>query len=929
MVLNTGSVVSGLYCPTLASIMALPGFGDKWSPPLPLDPPGTPATLRAQSHLLAARARADGSIVAGLSDTYVAKCPEVGAWLFGGASDRPPVGKLTDIGLVYRADFDGQPASALALHGECLLSQVTVGPYVMGTVLDAHEGHPFVPLGAAVCGIPFEDVCRRRRFAVDLSAACLDYVEAAFMVDGRVLVHERRVVLTETSQFFHEAIRWCNSAGPIAEAPPRSACLAQLLMRCWERSEVCLDCNSSGRAVRQPCPHKVATVRGLPMLTFDQWCGSAKALALAGTSSFELQQYAAAILAVSPEDPAHSDIATSETGVVAALPPVGYRYSFHRSDDALSFFSEPMRRSILGGGDQPSADSLRLGTPVYQATVAVASEAAALAAGSSEEEDEAHRRSQAHRLISQLSEALGRLPPGACPAGPPRDSSALPDLVPTVVDLWEGSSAPTAPSGASASSGALTDFAVAATDAADDNGGRSSRSGELSIDGAVAATGGTCGQPLCTAAAIPQALFIGATSLGSNHTATGAPLESPDLERTSITQGAERGDDVALSLSVLPPNSTGLDGLTVEQAECDSTEKAEAVTARCNHRRSSVVAEFDAVAQRTGPLTGRVTRVHGSRLLERGQDAKDVSALTVRPKAETDPFRSALLHFGGSSLHSGSSPSLASPCHVEGSTKVGAARSVGNPSVLPPTLPTGKAIVRVEPLCTSVALRSTSSAATTPPALAEHTTVSRIARERPADAPPRRAKAHPCPLCDAAFASRSDVTRHVTTVHERRRQWPCEYPGCKFTGLQKGHLNTHVAAVHHTERPYVCTECNTTGRPPFRSISRSAVERHVRRVHRGIRPYGCRSCRQAFASRSDLRRHCQRQHGTATLDDGAGGPGKHAGQILRTAVSAQGADAEGEAAATPSRAYAPLPGNGTTTAALNIERPGGSTSTGE
>lgn len=108
-----------------------------------------------------------------------------------------------------------------------------------------------------------------------------------------------------------------------------------------------------GGAVRQPCRHNEATVRGLPMLTFDQWSGSARASALASTSPFELQQYAAAILAVSPEDPARGDIAKSETGVVAALPPVGNRYSIQRSDHAVSFFSEALRRSILGGGDQP------------------------------------------------------------------------------------------------------------------------------------------------------------------------------------------------------------------------------------------------------------------------------------------------------------------------------------------------------------------------------------------------------------------------------------------------------------------------------------------------------------------------------------------------------------------------------------------------
>lgn len=956
--------------------MAVPGFGDKWSLPLPLDPPGTPATRRAQSHLVAARARPDGSIVAGLSNAYVADCPEVGAWLFGCATDRPPMGKLSDIGIVYRLNFEDQPASEVALHGECMLSQVTVGPFVMGTVLASHRGHPFIPMGSAVCGIPFEDVCTRRRFAVNLSSACLDYVEAAYTVDGRVLVHERRVVLAETGQFLHEAIRWYNSAGAIGKAPPRSACLAQLLMRSWERSEVCLDCSPVGVAVRQPCPHKVATVRGLPMLTFDQWCGSAGALALAGTSSFELQQYAAAIMAASPEDPTRGDTSASEMGVVTALPPVGYRYSFHRSDDALSFFSNSMRRSILGGGDQPSADSLRLGTPIYQATVALANDAAVMGGGKTKEEDEARQQTRAHRLISEVSKAFGKLPPGYGASGPPRDGAALMDLVPTEVALCESDSEPAASSVASVNSEAVTDIVVAAAESVFGSGGVSSSVGVPSVDGA--STGGT--EP---ATGSPQAGRMVSTNLRIN----GASPKGRHSEGPDLADAAGRKEDLALPFPVSQLNPTELGGVKVEQAQSGLTETFDPVSSdvpvttmeptnlvgrtypsapsmaffptapnppstlagpssptgstglaaplgplvpggiiaptaliapgepvTVTRNRGSVEALYDAIAQRTRPLCGPVTRFRGSQPPERGMDANvvddDVLSEVVPPMVGARSPLAADRHLTGSLSNSGSSSSLDAARHVEGSSTVDAARPVSNPIVLPPTLPTGDITTSEDPPSSSVP--STSSAATAPPAFAATvTTPSPLAPELHADPHARRAKVHPCPLCDAAFASRSDVTRHVTTVHERRRQWPCEHPGCKFTGLQKGHLTTHVAAVHHAARPYVCTECNTPGRPPFRAISRSAVERHVRRVHRGIRPYGCPSCRQAFASRSDLKRHCQRQHGAAACgEDKASGSGGHAGQTQSTAGGGGGDDVSGEAEATLTEGLASLPGSG-------------------
>lgn len=879
-------------CPVLTSAMAVPG--DKRSPPLPRDPPGTPATRRAQSHLVAARARPDGSTVSGLSYAYVADCPEVGAWLFGCATDRPPVGKLSDIGIVYRLNFDGQPASDVALHGECMLSQVTVGPYVMGIVLASHRGHPFIPMGSAVCGIPIEDSCRRRRFAVNLSTGCLEYVEAAYMVDGRVLVHERRVVLTETGQFLHEAIRWYNSAGAIGEAPPRSACLAQLLMRSWERSEVCLDCSPLGVAVRQPCQHKVATVRGLPMLTFDQWCMSAGALALAGTSSFELQQYAAAIMAASPEDPTRGDVSLSETGVVAALPPVGYRYSFHRSDDALSFFSDSMRRSILGGGDQPSADSLRLGTPIYQATVALANDAAVMGGAASKEEDEARQRTRAHRLISEMSKALEKLPPGYDASGPPRDGAALLDFVPTEVALWEGRSGLSSPSSASAGWGVETGAVVAASDA--DSGLASAD--VLNIDATAAEAGGTWSKPVGA-----HTSLFSVTRLGSNLINNRAPPESCDPEGPKMSLAAGRGDDLAQPHPVSPLSSAQLDDVIAGCAQSGSTETDEGPAAGRTESRRSMVEDVRAAARRTRPLGGRVARSCRGRPLKRCAGSNEAEW----PMVEARAWFAAGRRSTGTSSSSGSSSSLEAPRHVEGSSSVDAARPVDNPIVLPPTLPTGDITTSEDPPSSSVP--STSSAATTLPAFAATaTTPSPLAPELHADPPARRAKVHPCPLCDAAFASRSDVTRHVTTVHERRRQWPCEHPGCKFTGLQKGHLTTHVAAVHHAARPYVCIECNTPGRPPFRAISRSAVERHVRRVHRGIRPFGCPSCRQAFASRSDLKRHCQRQHGAATCgDDEAGGSGGHAGQTQSTAGGDGVNDAAGEAEATSSQALASLP----------------------
>lgn len=111
-----------------------------------------------------------------------------------------------------------------------------------------------------------------------------------------------------------------------------------------------------------------------------------------------------------------------------------------------------------------------------------------------------------------------------------------------------------------------------------------------------------------------------------------------------ITAGAVQVDEHAFTFAVRPLCLTGLDGVILKLTQPGSKEMVEPATARRTHHRSSVVAEFDAVARRTGPLNGRVTRIIGSRPLERGEVAKIVSASSVRLKVHAGPSFSAVGH---------------------------------------------------------------------------------------------------------------------------------------------------------------------------------------------------------------------------------------------------------------------------------------------
>ena len=66
-------------------------------------------------------------------------------------------------------------------------------------------------------------------------------------------------------------------------------------------------------------------------------------------------------------------------------------------------------------------------------------------------------------------------------------------------------------------------------------------------------------------------------------------------------------------------------------------------------------------------------------------------------------------------------------------------------------------------------------------------------------APPKQgaapfAKPHACPQCAAVFGMAPHLTRHVRTVHEKRKDHAC--PQCAAAFGQASDLATHARAVH-------------------------------------------------------------------------------------------------------------------------------------
>ena len=85
------------------------------------------------------------------------------------------------------------------------------------------------------------------------------------------------------------------------------------------------------------------------------------------------------------------------------------------------------------------------------------------------------------------------------------------------------------------------------------------------------------------------------------------------------------------------------------------------------------------------------------------------------------------------------------------------------------------------------------------------------------------ARPHTCPHCAAAFGKPSDLTRHVRTVHEKRRDHACLHCAAAFG--HAGSLTTHVRTVHEKRKDYRCPHCDAA----FARISGRAS--HMRTQH--------------------------------------------------------------------------------------------------
>jgi len=109
-----------------------------------------------------------------------------------------------------------------------------------------------------------------------------------------------------------------------------------------------------------------------------------------------------------------------------------------------------------------------------------------------------------------------------------------------------------------------------------------------------------------------------------------------------------------------------------------------------------------------------------------------------------------------------------------------------------------------------------------------------------------------CRHCDAIFAAKFNLNKHVRALHERKRPHQCEECGAAFQ--QKDHLNCHRKSVHEKLKPYECEVCG-------KKFGWSGVlKKHIRIVHEKERPFPCYVCGHAFRQKAHLEKHVTTIH---------------------------------------------------------------------
>lgn len=100
-----------------------------------------------------------------------------------------------------------------------------------------------------------------------------------------------------------------------------------------------------------------------------------------------------------------------------------------------------------------------------------------------------------------------------------------------------------------------------------------------------------------------------------------------------------------------------------------------------------------------------------------------------------------------------------------------------------------------------------------------------------------------CHLCNGSFARRSNLLKHMRSVHETMRKFSCTSCPRKFK--RHDHLLKHQRSVHHKLKSFTCEICGALFAEKFNR------DKHHRSIHETERPFRC-PCGAYFQDRERM-----------------------------------------------------------------------------
>jgi KRAB domain-containing zinc finger protein len=64
----------------------------------------------------------------------------------------------------------------------------------------------------------------------------------------------------------------------------------------------------------------------------------------------------------------------------------------------------------------------------------------------------------------------------------------------------------------------------------------------------------------------------------------------------------------------------------------------------------------------------------------------------------------------------------------------------------------------------------------------------------------KKKKFFKCEICEKNFSDKSNLNKHISSVHEDKKPFKCEL--CEFSSSLKGNLNNHIKSVHQKKKTF-------------------------------------------------------------------------------------------------------------------------------